>query len=619
MSIHVPYGGFLATGGPKATSSETVDRLKQLGAGVYSFEKAGVILAVFREFNFQGIWEGEDGAVVYDIDLTNDRELRRLTEVNTIDDPGCIILRLYRRFGSDFLNKLRGAFAFVLWDGKLNKILSATDFYGIRSVVYAADDENWAVASRIRHLLKFPWINQDLDSEAIYHYLYFSAIPSPVSIYKRIHKLEPGNGIEIQRNQVRVFKYYDIRYNPINDRNEQYWKTHIRNEVQEAVRRFIPVSNPDKTGCFLSGGTDSSSITGFYSQQINRPTKTFSIGFNDQAYNELDYAHIASRHFQTEQYDYYVTPKDVLELITALPELYDEPFGNSSVVPAYYCAKLARDNGVDMLLGGDGGDEIFGGNERYVKNLMFALYGQLPNIFCKKIFESILHLLPDISVIHKVKRYVRRANIHNPDRFFSYNLLYEMSPEVIFQSDYLASLNIDCFLDLARKHYQNATPAQETDRLMYMDMKFTITDNDLRKVTQMAESVGVRVRYPLLDRDLVDFTTTIPPNLKVKRKKNRYIFKRAMEGFLPPQIIKKKKHGMGIPISLWFKKDVALSELLTDTLFTGIPELTHYVKPGFIRKIQKSFEKDKTTYFGDNLWVLLVLELWLKNKRLLDF
>jgi asparagine synthase (glutamine-hydrolysing) len=146
-------------------------------------------------------------------------------------------------------------------------------------------------------------------------------------------------------------------------------------------------------------------------------------------------------------------------------------------------------------------------------------------------------------------------------------------------------------------------------------MKFTITDNDLRKVTQMVEAVGVRVRYPLLDRDLVDFTATIPPTLKVKPGKNRYIFKRAMEGFLPHEIIKKIKHGMGLPVAPWFKKDSGLSELLNNTLFSGVPRITEYVRPEFINEIRSAFETDSTSYYGDNLWVLLMLELWIERNK----
>jgi asparagine synthase (glutamine-hydrolysing) len=275
---------------------------------------------------------------------------------------------------------------------------------------------------------------------------------------------------------------------------------------------------------------------------------------------------------------------------------------------------MAYEAGIEVLLGGDGGDEIFGGNERYVTNLLFEKYFLLPRALRILLMEPLLSKLPAVGPLYKASRYIRRANMRNPERFFSYNLLAERDPAKIFQPEYLSQLDTNCFINLARSHYDQAAPAHDTDRLLYIDMKFTITDNDLRKVTQMVEAAGVRVRYPLLDRNLVDFTATIPPTFKVKPGKNRYIFKQAMEGFLPHEIIKKTKHGMGLPIALWFKTYPGLSEMLNDTLFSGVPRITEYVRPEFINKMKSAFEADNTSYYGDNLWVLLMLELWLRKE-----
>jgi asparagine synthase (glutamine-hydrolysing) len=219
-------------------------------------------------------------------------------------------------------------------------------------------------------------------------------------------------------------------------------------------------------------------------------------------------------------------------------------------------------------------------------------------------------------VFHKAARYVRRANFPNPERFYSYNLLAETDNEELLTPDFMERVNPDCFMDIARSHYLRAAPAHDTDRLLYLDMKFTITDNDLRKVTQMVEAAGVRVRYPYLDRDLVDFTTTIPADYKVQYGKNRYIFKRAMEGFLPKEIIQKSKHGMGLPISNWFRTEKILSEFLSDHLFSGKPEIINYIKSDYLETLYKSFKADEnTSYYGDTLWVYLILELWLRQTR----
>ena len=545
----IPFGGFYAAKLNTGNFKNKEQRLKDQGATTFCLEKEGVLLAAWTQFPGQSLWYNQEGqCVAYDADLTNDPELKQLVNADIHEplDTGELLWRLYRKFNKGFLDRLRGAFGLAIWDNSEKSLLVATDPFGIRPVVYADTRRGLIAASRIRSIIDNEDVDTQIDPEAIYHYLFFQAICSPLTIHKGIRKLEPGKAFILNNGRVDHLTHYDIRYRPIPNNDESHWSRQIRSAVETAVGVFAPLSGPEETGCYLSGGTDSSSVAGFYTRLTGSPAKTFSIGFDEPEYNEMDYAHLASRHFGTQQHDYYVTPTDVLDLIHTLPTLYDEPFGNSSVVPAYYCAKLAKESGVDVLLGGDGGDEIFGGNERYVDNLVFALYHRFPAKLRQYVFEPFLHSLPDASLIHKAKRYVRRANIPNPDRFFSYNLMAEIGLETVFQPDFLDSLNTDCFLDLARHHYQAAAPADDTDRLLYIDMKFTITDNDLRKVTQMAEAAGIQVRYPLLDRDLVDFTTTIPPTLKVKWKKNRYIFKQAMKGFLPDEIIAKSKHGMGL-------------------------------------------------------------------------
>lgn len=609
-------GGFLALKNGSVDLSEIIKRLNDSGAKTIRFSPERVVLAAWTEFPGQGLWSDETAAVAYDINLTNATALWELAGKagKGTADLGLLIWNLYEQFGIDFIDRLRGAFAFAIWDNKKKGLIVVTDYYGIRPVVYTKSRNGFMAASRIRQLLLLPGVSRDIDPEAIYHYLFFQAICSPVTIYKSIRKLEPGRGLRCSEKEVRSFTYYDIRYHPENQHPESHWIREIPREVEKAVRRCAPESDPERTGCFLSGGTDSSSVVGYFTKVTGRPVKTFSIGFDDPKYNELDYARIAARRFGTKQHNYLVTPEDVTTLIANLPEIYDEPFGNASVVPAYYCALLAKQNNVDVLLAGDGGDEIFGGNERYVTNLIFERYFILPKAVRTLLLEPTLKLLPNKWILGKASRYVKRANMLNPERFFSYNLLSEVSSQHVFQAEFLSRCNSDCFLELVGSYYQKAAPAHDTNRLLYLDMKFTITDNDLRKVTAMGESAGVRVRYPLLDRELVDFSTTIPPQLKVKSGFNRYVFKRAMQGFLPSEIVFKTKHGMGLPIAGWFKENPTLSQLLRDYLFSGKPRILEYVKSSFLEYLHSSFQGDKTSYFGDTLWVYLLLELWLRRE-----
>lgn len=615
MSITTPSGGFFAALEPSVSRREVlVGSLAETGMETVSLGSA--VLGAKTQFAGQGVWADSEVAVAFDLDLTNQEALARDADWQATDDgnPGELLWALYRTFGLGMLDRMRGAFGFALWDQREKTLLVATDPYGIRPVVYAPVADGLVVGSRLRDVRLHPGVAAEIDPNAVYQYLFFSAIPTPNTIYRGVHKLEPGRALKVVDGRLENVCYYDIRYRPDESAGESYWKRAIPLEVRRAVGRFGAVSDPAHTGCFLSGGTDSSSVAGYYTQTQGRPAKTFSIGFDEPGYNELDFAHLAVNHFGTEQTDYCVTPNDVVDLVGTLPEIYDEPFGNSSVIPTYYCAKLAQRAGVEVLLAGDGGDEIFGGNERYVHNLVFERYGTLPRVLRKGLLEPLLGVLPGVGPVYKAQRYVRRANIPNPDRFFSYNLLAEQSLAEIFRPEVLAQIDPDGFLKLARQHYAQAAPAHVTDRLLYLDMKFTITDNDLRKVTQMTEAAGVRVRYPLLDRDLVDFTTTIPAPLKVRPGRGRYIFKEALRGFLPDAIIAKEKHGFGLPVGPWFARVPELSALLDDAVFASTARIADYLQPGFLAAVKAGFRSGEHAYYGANLWVLLMLELWLRGR-----
>ena len=614
MPIKVPKSGFFVHKNKAGDTREVLQRVNGKVTDKILLNNDTVILASTKAFGDQGLWTDSESGIAYDLDLTNQDELAALVDVQNDeeDNKGELIWLLYKKYGIQFCEKLRGAYAFAIWDNDCKSLFVITDAYGIKPVVYSKTGKGFFAGSRIRYLLWADPEFKDINPDAIFNYLFFQAICSPLTIYKKISKLEPGKGLHLTE-KLSCFTHYDIHYHPNHALSENDWKQAIRKQLEVSVGKFAHLSSYEKTGCFLSGGTDSSSIAGYYTSILKKPAKTFSIGFDDPVYNELGYARIAAEKFGVDYHEYYVTPQDVMDLIEHLPSLFDEPFGNASVIPAFYCARHAAQNGIEVLLGGDGGDEIFGGNERYVTNLIFQKYLSVPKPFRNKIFEPLLERMPDKGILHRAKRYVRRANIPNPERFYSYNLLSEINSHEIFQEEFASRVNFDSFINIARMHYENAAPANDTDRLLYLDMKFTITDNDIKKVTQMVEAAGLKVRYPLLDRELVDFSATIPPNLKVRWRKNRYIFKQAMLGFLPDEIIHKSKHGMGLPVTPWFRKDRQMNAFLYDTLFTEDTKLKEYIKPGFMEEIRSSFETDSTSYYGDNLWVFLMLELWMRK------
>jgi len=265
---------------------------------------------------------------------------------------------------------------------------------------------------------------------------------------------------------------------------------------------------------------------------------------------------------------------------------------------------------VKTLLAGDGGDELFGGNERYRTDKIFHLYQSAPWLLRKGLVEPALALAPELGPLGRAKRYVRRSNMPAVERFFSYSFLCAHPPHEVFEADFLADLAGYAILDTPARYYREAPARDHLDRLLYVDVKITLGDSDLPKVTRMAEMAGIQTRFPFLDRSVAEFSGSIPASLKVKGFDKRYLFKRAFRNLLPEEVLRKKKHGFGIPVAYWLKSDARLRDFSRDTLFSSRALGRGYFRRAFLEELIRLHEADDTTYYGDTLWSFLVLELW---------
>jgi len=381
----------------------------------------------------------------------------------------------------------------------------------------------------------------------------------------------------------------------------------LRQGVREAV-------DGTTVGTFLSGGTDSSTVAGILTELGGKPVRTYSIGFDVPGYDEIAYARTAARHFGTLHHEYFVTPGDVLDFVPKLAASCDQPFGNASAVPTYYCAHMARQDGVETLLGGDGGDELFGGNERYATQKIFSWYEAIPAAIRNGLIQPFLAVLPGtdrISGVRKAKSYVTQARIPMPDRMHSYNLLNRNPHERIFVDDFLATVDRGQPLTMFREVYENADARSMLNRMLALDLRFTLANNDLYKVNKMCELAGVKVAYPMLSEGLVSFSAMLPSNLKVKGLKLRYFFKEALRGFLPKEIIEKKKHGFGLPVGIWMQKHQPLKELAYDTL--QALKARKILRREFIDQLVEDHRSGFAAHYGGEIWSLMILELWLQT------
>lgn len=570
------------------------------------YDKGVVSSAAVAACGYAGIYSDQGLMVAYSgsprfVDSLSTKEK---SGTHTAKDIGA----LYRKVGDKALDKLRGSFSLVIIDIALNKILLAIDRTGLCSLYYSVTDHGLAFSTSLDSIRKFPGINDSIDPQSIYDYLYFHMVPGPRSIYKGQYKLLPGQAVIYNGDTLNQYFYWEARYNDGGDVNVSALKQDFRRILKDAVGRC---SDSNQTGAFLSGGTDSSTVAGTLSQIYDGQARTYSIGFDVPGFDETEYARIAANRFNTDHHEYYVTPQDVVDSIPLIARAYDEPFGNASAVPAYYCARMASDDGTEMLLAGDGGDELFGGNERYATQKLFEVYGYFPHWLRNGLIEPIANWFPlgdRITPVRKIKRYISQAKVPLPDRLESYNLLHQIKIDDVFESGFINEINQDEPLENLREVYNRTNSSSYLNRMLHLDMKITLADNDLPKVSRMCELAGVRVCYPLLDEEMIDFAAALPPGQKLKRLRLRHFFKESLNDFLPAEIIKKSKHGFGLPFGIWLKEYQPLRELAYDSLKSL--QQRGFIKPGFIDMAIEQHRTEHATYYGTMIWVLMMLEQW---------
>jgi asparagine synthase (glutamine-hydrolysing) len=519
------------------------------------------------------------------------------------------VLQEYRASGKRVLESLGGAFTLVLTEDGGRNALLAIDRMGVASLTYAQLGDGVVFGTTVGLAASCLDARPKIDLQSVFNYVFLHFVPGPATIYRGQRRIPPGGYVEIRDGKLESGRYWRARYDELADYDLDALKREFRDQLERSVRGTLGYG---RIGAFLSGGTDSSTIAGLLAQIGGAPARTYSIGFEAAGYDEMAYARIAARHFATDHHEYYVTPDDVIDFAPRMAAHCDQPFGNASAVPAYYCAQLAKSDGVDVLLGGDGGDELFGGNERYATQAMFSWYEHAPRALREGVIEPVLFGIPGgerLAPVRKARNYVRQALIPVPMRLHAYNMLRRNAPESVFTADFLASVNPATPLDLLTDVYDGAHAHGPLNRMLALDLQFTLADNDLYKVSRMCELAGVEVAYPMLADGLVAFSMRLPAHLKLKGTRLRHFFKESLRDFLPREIIAKRKHGFGLPVGIWMQTHAPLRGLVYDAVRAlgtrGI------IQPSFVERIIAEHQADYATYWGGEIWVLSQLELWL--------
>ena len=517
---------------------------------------------------------------------------------------------IYVLLGVDFLERLEGSFSLALWDEKQSRLLLAIDRLGINSLYWRREGDRLLFGSRAGAIRAIQNSPSEINPAALMQYFLFTTVPAPLGIYKGLQKLSAGYCLLFEGGQQTELQYWDMKYTESRQTGQDSWSRELREGIRGAVHRSLDGCQAETTGAYLSGGTDSSSVVAFAAERFS-PLNTFSIYFAEERYSEIGYARITANRFRTQHHEGRLTAEDALSAIPKICAYYDEPFANSSAIGAYHCAAIAQNAGVTTLLAGDGGDEIFAGNERYASDRKFSSYGLLPGWVRKGLIEPVVSLLPQNgSKLSLPGRYVRRAQIPNPRRIFSYGPFFSTPPLDVFEPDFLKEAPPESWMQIADEHYGHYKDASELNKLMYFDLKMILADNDLRKVAGTAEIAGVRVRFPLLDHRLVELTGRIPSKLKMRGSEKRFLFKQAMTGILPPEVLSKKKHGFGVPLGLWLLEEPSLKEKMQEVLNDPQVRQRGYVRRQFLDRLLSTQNREDAAFYGEALWSVLALELW---------
>lgn len=513
--------------------------------------------------------------------------------------------------GASALTQVGGAFALCFLDLARGRALLAVDRNAVHSLAYTTASNSLVFSTNQNCINIHPLVSCRIDRQSIYNYVYFHMVPGARTVFEDQSRLGPGQYLEFADGKARLGAYWNNSFDEQDSTAFAQLKEQFLQTLRSGVRDGL--AGAASCGAFLSGGTDSSTVAGLVTELQGSPAHTYSIGFSAQGYDEMDYARIAVRHFKTNHHEYYVTADDIVKAVPAIAAIYDQPFGNSSAVPTYFCARLAREDGRDRILGGDGGDELFGGNERYAKQRVFEHYHMLPGLLRSALIEPASGLLPDaVTPLRKLRRYVEQARIPMPRRLETYNLLERFGADQVFESEFLRSIDRSEPGRLQDRAY-NATNARSLiNKMLALDHQFTLADNDLPKVTKMCELAGIEVAFPLLHDDVLTFAAHLAPELKLKGQRLRYFFKEALRDFLPQAIITKQKHGFGLPFGPWLQEHKGLQALVNDSLSSLAKR--HIVRPAFLHELTAAKVAEHPGYYGTMVWVLMMLELWFQQQ-----
>lgn len=519
-----------------------------------------------------------------------------------------VLLHGYEQWGRDLLRRLRGMFAFALWDERAQQLFLARDQVGVKPLHYYFDGRQFLFASEIKALLQDPSVARKLDAHALDDYLTYLYIPAPKTIFANIRKLRAGHGLLVNARGLEEFEYWDLDFTPRNGKSEADMAHEVNVALRESVSAQLMSDVP--LGAFLSGGIDSSAVVATMSQLLEQPVNTASIGFRESAFDELPYARMVARKYRTNAHEK-IVQAEAAKILDTLAWHFDEPFADSSMVPTYYVSQMARER-VTVCLSGDGGDENFAGYRRYrfdalenhlrgfmpqaVRAPLFGALGKvypkadwLPQVFRAKTLLTNLSLTPERGYFHTMSWF----NAAMKARCYNASLQRELQ-------------GYDPF-SVLQPHFARAQDWDPLSRIQYVDVKTYLVDDILTKVDRASMAHSLEVRVPILDHLFMEHAARIPSRYKLRAGEGKYIFKQALRELVPHEILYRPKMGFSIPLAQWLRRD--LKPAFESRVFARESFVSEWLEAAALRRMWEQHQRGTRDY-AYHLWAVLMLECW---------
>ncbi len=549
----------------------------------------------------------EDGSIVitYNGEVYNYLELREML----ISKGYCfktgtdteVIIQMYKEFGVKCLQYFIGMFAFAIWDKNEKKLFMVRDRLGIKPFYYLETKEGLMFSSEIKAITATMGSRPSVSHTALDCYMSFGYVPGEETTFQGIKKLMAGHYMVIKNNRPNIEQYWDVDFQEEPDKGESYYVEALREKLLDASRLRLRSDVP--LGVFLSGGIDSSAVVALLSSELTEPIKTFSVAYDKGSdFNETSYARIVAKKYNTDHYEFFVSPDEFRDFIPKFVWHMDEPVIEAAAISLYFIAKLAKEF-VTVVLSGEGSDEMFAGYPIYYYMKVIDQYRRLPESVREKVLNPVFRKFGN----EKLRKYIQLSRYPLANRYLGVPLYDIRKKESIYTEDFRKTLNGYSIQDLIQPYYEGSKGQDKLNQMLYLDIKTWLVDDLLIKADKMSMAPSLELRVPFLDHRIAEFAAKMPVKYKLKGRTTKYILKKAMEGILPREIIYRSKKGFPTPLQTMFQHELKeyARQLLTEkrTIDRG------YFKPSIVSKMLEEHALGQADHHKI-IWQLVVLEEW---------